>query len=151
MLESLDEAVGRVLKKLDDLKLAENTLVIFTSDNGGLATQEGPNTPATINAPLREGKGYLYEGGIRVPLIVRWPGVVKPGITSVPASSIDLFPTVLEACGVKSDAKPDGVSLAAGARRASAVERATRCTGTTRTTPTRAAGPAGRSGPATAS
>jgi hypothetical protein len=112
MIESVDESVGRVLRKLDELHLAGRTLVVFTSDNGGLCTTEGPNTPSTINAPLREGKGYLYEGGLRVPLAVRWPGVTKPGTVSrVPVSSIDLFPTVLEACGVKGDAKPDGVSL----------------------------------------
>jgi arylsulfatase A-like enzyme len=112
MLESLDEAVGRVLKKLDDLKLAERTIVVFTSDNGGLATLEGmPNAP-TINAPLREGKGYLYEGGIRVPLIVKWPGVTKPGsTTAVPACSIDFFPTLLEICGIKSEVRVDGLSL----------------------------------------
>ena len=79
MVESLDESVGRVLKKLDDLKLADNTIVIFTSDNGGLATSEGS---PTSNCPLRTGKGWLYEGGIRVPLIVRWPGVSKPGAVS---------------------------------------------------------------------
>src|SRR5205823_12784161 len=67
MLESLDTGVGRVLKKLADLKIDGRTLVIFTSDNGGLATIEGDKTPSTSNAPLREGKGYLYEGGIRVP------------------------------------------------------------------------------------
>src|SRR5207248_4356345 len=112
MLESLDDGVGRLLQKLDDLKLTERTLVIFTSDNGGLATLEGSDHAATFNGPLREGKGYLYEGGIRVPLLVRWPGVTRAGTTcSVPVSSIDLFPTVLEACGVKSDAKVDGVSL----------------------------------------
>jgi arylsulfatase A-like enzyme len=112
MIESLDESVGRVLKKLDDLKLAERTVVVFTSDNGGLCVIEGPNTPPTINSPLREGKGYLYEGGLRVPLIVRWPGVTKQGSTiAVPVQSIDFFPTLLDACGVKSEAKVDGVSL----------------------------------------
>jgi arylsulfatase A-like enzyme len=112
MLESLDDGVGRVLKKLDDLKIADRTIVLFLSDNGGLATLEGMKMAATFNAPLREGKGYLYEGGIRVPLIVRWPGVTKAGTTcSVPVCSIDFFPTALEACGVKSEAKVDGVSL----------------------------------------
>ena len=112
MLESLDDAVGRVVKKLDDLKLTERTIVIFTSDNGGLCTLEGTNTPPTINAPLREGKGYLYEGGIRVPLIVKWPGVVKPGsTTAVPVCSIDFFPSLLAACEVTADAKPDGIDL----------------------------------------
>jgi len=73
---------------------------------------EGPNTPSTTNAPLREGKGYLYEGGIREPLLVRWPGVARPGgVCDVPVSSIDFFPTVLDVCGVTSDARPDGISL----------------------------------------
>jgi arylsulfatase A len=114
MIESLDDAVGRVVKKLDDLKLAERTIVIFTSDNGGLATVEGPNTPATYNGPLREGKGFLYEGGTRVPLIVKWPGVVKPGaVTGEVACSTDFFPTLLEASGGRQppELKVDGVSL----------------------------------------
>src|SRR5207244_3747233 len=114
MIESLDDSVGRILKKLDERKLRERTIVIFTSDNGGLCVVEGPNTPPTINTPLREGKGYLYEGGLRVPLLVRWPGVRKPGSTiATPVHSIDFFPTLLEACGVKSDVKVDGVSLGA--------------------------------------
>lgn len=112
MLESLDDAVGRVRQKLDDLKVADRTLVIFTSDNGGLCTLEGPNTPPTINAPLREGKGFLYEGGIRVPLIVRWPGVTKAGSESAtPVVSTDFMPTVLEACGIRGTEQLDGVSL----------------------------------------
>jgi arylsulfatase A-like enzyme len=113
MLESLDNAVGRVVKKLNDLKLTERTIVIFVSDNGGLCTLEGPNTPPTINSPLREGKGYLYEGGLRVPLIVKWPGVSKAGRTSAaPGVSTDLFATVLEACGLTPPEKLDGVDLA---------------------------------------
>jgi arylsulfatase A-like enzyme len=113
MLESLDQSVGRVLQKLDELKLAERTVVIFTSDNGGLATIEGPNTPATSNAPLREGKGYLYEGGLRVPLLMKWPGSTKPGtVCETPACSIDIVPTVAEICGVPMTAAVDGVSLA---------------------------------------
>jgi arylsulfatase A-like enzyme len=119
MVESLDEAIGRVLKKLEDLNLAERTLVIFTSDNGGLATLEGMPFAPTINAPLREGKGYLYEGGIRVPCIVKWPGVVKPGsTTSEVACTIDLFDTILDAAnrGARNQPKPaggsrDGLSL----------------------------------------
>jgi arylsulfatase A-like enzyme len=98
MVESMDAAVGRVLKKLDDLKLSENTLVIFTSDNGGLATLEGMPFAPTINAPLREGKGYLYEGGVRVPCVMKWPAVIKPGLVANDVSnSNDLFPTILEA------------------------------------------------------
>jgi arylsulfatase A-like enzyme len=112
MVESMDEAVGRVLKKLDDLKLSDNTLVLFTSDNGGLATLEGMPFAPTFNAPLREGKGYLYEGGVRVPLIAKWPGKIKPGSTTDQvACSIDLFDTILAATGTKCDSKRDGVSL----------------------------------------
>jgi arylsulfatase A len=114
MIESLDDGVRRILKKLDDCKLAERTIVVFTSDNGGLNVREGPNTPATSNAPLRQGKGYLYEGGIREPLLVHWPNVVRRRSTcAVPVCGIDLFPTILEACGVKSEARVDGVSLVA--------------------------------------
>ena len=109
MLESVDASVGRILRKLDALKLTDRTVVVFTSDNGGLSVIEGPNTPATINAPLREGKGFLYEGGIRVPLIVRWPSV-ESGTSSVPVISHDLHPTLLSACGVKPP-KLDGIDL----------------------------------------
>jgi arylsulfatase A-like enzyme len=112
MVESVDQGVGRIVKKLDELKLTEKTLVICSSDNGGLCTLEGPNTPPTINAPLREGKGYLYEGGIRVPLLMKWPSVIKPGsVNASPISSIDFFPTFLELCGVSSKVQVDGVSL----------------------------------------
>jgi arylsulfatase A-like enzyme len=112
MIKSLDDGVGRILEKLDELKLADHTLIVFTSDNGGLCVTEGPDTPSTINAPLREGKGYLYEGGIREPLIVKWPNVTRPGSTSDAAvCSIDLFPTILDVCGIKSDVHVDGVSV----------------------------------------
>lgn len=113
MVESMDDAVGRVLKKLDDLKLSENTLVIFTSDNGGLATLEGMQFAPTINSPLREGKGYLYEGGIRVPLIVKWPAKVKPAVTDQVACSVDFFSTILESSGGRKPTVPatDGASL----------------------------------------
>jgi hypothetical protein len=115
MLESIDDSVGRILRKLQVLDLTTNTLVLFTSDNGGLSAREGPDTPATSNFPLRAGKGHLYEGGIRVPFIARWPGVV-PGATTetAPISSCDLYPTLLSLAGVKlpSDPGTDGVSLA---------------------------------------
>jgi arylsulfatase A-like enzyme len=114
MIHSMDESVGRVLRKLDEQKLTGRTLVIFTSDNGGLSVKEGPHTPATSNHPLRAGKGYLYEGGIRVPWIIAGAGVTNPGRTcDTPISSIDLYPTVLELAGVKpaADRVIDGVSL----------------------------------------
>jgi arylsulfatase A len=112
MLDSLDEGVGRVLRKLEELGLRENTVVIFTSDNGGLHVEEGPNTPATSNAPLREGKGYLYEGGIRVPLVAEWPGGGwAGGVRAEPVSSLDLFATVRELAGLGPAGRADGVSL----------------------------------------
>jgi len=112
MIDSLDESVGRVLRKLDDLKLSDDTVVIFTSDNGGLAVREGPNTPATSNAPLRNGKGYLQEGGIREPLLVRWPGHIKAGsVERTPVSSIDFYPTILGLAEVDMPNKVDGESL----------------------------------------
>lgn len=111
MVQSLDEGVGRVLDKLDELGLSKNTIVIFTSDNGGLSTSEG--TP-TSNVPLRCGKGWPYEGGIREPLIVRWPGVTKAGATTdEPMISNDYYSTLLEMCGLPPQPKQalDGVSI----------------------------------------
>jgi arylsulfatase A len=107
MIEELDNSTGRLLKKLDELKIADKTVVIFFGDNGGLEKD-------AKQTPLRSGKANLYEGGIREPLIVRWPGVVKPGSTcSEPVISVDFFPTFLEITGLKDQArKPiDGVSL----------------------------------------
>jgi arylsulfatase A len=111
MIERLDAGVGRIVAKLDELKLGENTIVIFTSDNGGLATLEGMPFAPTNNTPFREGKGYLYEGGLRIPLLVKWPATVKPATApTVAANSIDLTPTILAACGVAAEGA-DGVSL----------------------------------------
>ena len=107
MVESVDDAVGRICSALNELDLAENTIIFFTSDNGGLL---GP----TNNAPLRSGKGFPYEGGIREPLIVRWPKVIKPGTVShEPVTSVDYFPTICQAAGVPlpNDRDIDGVSL----------------------------------------
>lgn len=102
MVETLDEAVGRLMKKVEELGLTERTIFIFTSDNGGLHVLEAPETPATTNRPFRAGKGFLYEGGLREPLIVRWPGMVKAGSTcQTPMMLTDLFPTLIEAAGVK--------------------------------------------------
>ncbi len=103
MVESLDSAVGRVLQQLDALNLRDKTAVIFTSDNGGLSTAEGS---PTSNLPLRGGKGWIYEGGIREPLAIRWPGVTAAGTRcTVPAISTDFYPTMLEMAGLP--AKPD--------------------------------------------
>jgi arylsulfatase A-like enzyme len=102
MIQSVDEGVGRLLRKLDELGIADHTIVVLTSDNGGLSVVEGPNTPATSNSPLRAGKGYLYEGGIRVPMIVVWPGVTRPGsVCHAPVGGQDLYPTILQIAGVK--------------------------------------------------
>ncbi|MDZ4688205.1 MAG: sulfatase-like hydrolase/transferase [Planctomycetaceae bacterium] len=111
MLEALDHSVGRITKKLRDLGVLDRTVIVFTSDNGGLATTEGPKTPATSNAPLREGKGWLYEGGIRVPLIIRGPGATAGQVSSNVVCSIDLVPTLCELCGVKLPDSVDGVSV----------------------------------------
>ncbi len=111
MVESLDDGVGQVLAKLDELGLSQNTIVLFFSDNGGLSTAQGS---PTSNAPLRAGKGWMYEGGVREPLIIRWPGVVKAGTTCrAPVISTDLFPTLLEATGLPAEPQQtlDGVSL----------------------------------------
>lgn len=97
-IKVLDEAVRRIDEKLQALGLAENTIVIFFSDNGGLCTKAEPGP--TSNLPLRSGKGWLYEGGIRVPLIVRAPSVAKPGsVCDAPVISTDFFPTLLELAG----------------------------------------------------
>jgi len=111
MIESLDENVGRLLGVLDEIGQAESTVVFFTSDNGGLATAEGS---PTCNAPLAEGKGWMYEGGTREPLIVRWPGVTRPGsLCQVPVTSPDFYPTVLEMAGLDlmPDQHCDGMSI----------------------------------------
>src|SRR5687767_14558564 len=80
MMETMDDCVGLILKKLKDLGLDEKTLVIFTSDNGGLSVLEFPGGPSTHNTPYRGGKGFLYEGGLREPTIIRWPSKIKPAV-----------------------------------------------------------------------
>jgi arylsulfatase A-like enzyme len=114
MLASLDENIGRVLRQLDDLKLADRTVVILTSDNGGVdfPTAKSGNRPPTRNAPFRSGKGTLYEGGLRVPLIIRWPGRTKPGTEcAAQVTSQDFFPTLADALGQTNAPRHDGVSL----------------------------------------
>lgn len=107
MIEELDNSTGRLLSKLDELRITDKTIVIFFGDNGGLERD-------AKQTPLRSGKANLYEGGIREPLIIRWPGVVKPASTcSEPVTSVDFFPTFLEIVGLKNRVKEpiDGVSL----------------------------------------
>ncbi|MGD9644841.1 MAG: sulfatase-like hydrolase/transferase [Pirellulales bacterium] len=115
MIETIDEAVGRLMAKVDELGLTDRTIFIFTSDNGGLHVLEFPGTPATYNRPFRAGKGYVYEGGLREPLIVRWPGVVAAGSEcETPVVLTDLVPTLLLAAGIdpaKTVGPLDGVSL----------------------------------------
>lgn len=92
MIENMDWNVGRLLNKLKELQLEENTLVVFTSDNGGLSTAEGSNT---VNGPFRAGKGWLYEGGIRVPFIMYWKGkLIGRNAIDMPVTIADLYPTL---------------------------------------------------------
>jgi arylsulfatase A-like enzyme len=129
-IETLDTSIGRLLRRLDELKLRDNTMVVFLSDNGGIYERYNPKSftegSGAIeqlqvdlrefrNAPLRAGKGSQYEGGIRVPCLVRWPGVVQPGsVSDTPVHVVDWLPTLLEAAGgrVPAEHKVDGVSLA---------------------------------------
>jgi arylsulfatase A-like enzyme len=138
MVESMDESLSRVLAKLKTLGLADNTIVIFFSDNGGMAAAnfgrpERVIRPSqleaaysTSNLPLRGGKGWLYEGGIRVPLIVKWPAQGKrAAVCDVPVISTDLYPSLLEMIGVPAlpDQHTDGVSIASLMRGASELPR----------------------------
>jgi arylsulfatase A-like enzyme len=116
MVQSLDESIGRVLSKLEELGLADNTVVIFASDNGGHVSQrqDTDEFSGTACLPLRGGKGWLYEGGVRIPLIVRWPGQIKPGgVSDEIVTSTDYFPTILQMAGlsIPTDRDLDGVSL----------------------------------------
>ena len=115
MVHSLDENVGRVLAKIDELGVADNTLVIFTSDNGGFTNKCKLNRDLAVanNAPLRSGKGSCYEGGVRVPLIVRGPQVAQGKISSEPVYAPDLYPTLLRAAGLSDQAQAgiDGVDF----------------------------------------
>jgi len=110
MMEAMDQAVGMVLDKLDELGLAENTIVCFTSDNGGVSAGDAYSTS---NLPHRGGKGREHEGGIREPYYVRWPAVAKPAVSAVPVTGTDFFPTLLEAAGLplRPEQHVDGVSL----------------------------------------
>jgi len=114
MIKSVDDGVGKILKALEEMGLAENTVVIFTSDHGGLASRGNNRELATSNKPLRAGKGNLYEGGIRVPLFIKWPGVVKGGTeTNSIVQGLDNFSTIIEIGGgtVPASQIHDGVSF----------------------------------------
>jgi arylsulfatase A-like enzyme len=121
MVQSTDESVGRVLAHLEAVGLWESTIVVFVSDNGGLSTYSGERTLGpTSNLPLRAGKGWLYEGGIRAPLIIRWPAAPGPagaagakGVNGTPTTSTDLYPTLLAIAGLEQRPQQhvDGVSL----------------------------------------
>ena len=111
MVQAVDDAVGSVMNKLKELNLDDNTIVVFFSDNGGLAINEGS---PTSNLPLRGGKGWMYEGGIREPLIVRYPGQIKANtVNETPVISNDFFPTFLQLAGLAPVSKKDmgGVSI----------------------------------------
>jgi len=112
MVETMDNAVGQVLAKLDELGLRENTIVIFTSDNGGLSTSSDGSP--TSNLPFRAGKGWLYEGGLREPLLISYPPLVKPGtVINTPVISTDFYPTLLDFVGIPQNPQQtlDGISF----------------------------------------
>jgi len=126
MVQSIDDSVGRVATKIEDEKLTDNTVFVFMSDNGGLASAEYKGQAATSNAPLKGGKGFLYEGGIREPMFIVWPGETKPGsVSEVPVMSTDFYRTIAQMAGIsrlKGDPK-DGVSLTPTLRRGLAPAR----------------------------
>src|SRR5438270_11329099 len=99
-MESMDECEWLILQKIKDLQLDEKTLVIFTSDNGGLSVLEFAGGPSTYNAPYRGGKGYVYEGGLREPTIIRWPGKIKSAVIDTPIVNLDFLPTLLTLAGL---------------------------------------------------
>jgi arylsulfatase A-like enzyme len=114
MIESTDHSIGALLKTIDASPLAERTVVVFFSDNGGVHHHEVGGAPVTSNDPLRGGKATMYEGGTRVPLVVVWPGVVPPGTRSDQVvSSIDCYPTLLEMAGLRppEGQRFDGLSI----------------------------------------
>lgn len=114
MVESLDDAVGSLVRKIDELGIADRTIIVFFSDNGGMVHLVAANAVITSNNPLRSGKASIYEGGVRVPLVVVWPGVTKPGsVSGEVVQSVDFFPTLLEMTGAKpsSGQRFDGASF----------------------------------------
>ncbi|HNS33199.1 MAG TPA: sulfatase [bacterium] len=115
VIETLDDTVGILVRKLEELNIADNTILVFTSDNGGLHVPEGGHTKVTHNTPYRAGKGHVYEGGQRIPLIVRWPGHIPEGIEiHQPVNNIDWIPTLLELAEIPVPPGLDGKSFAPG-------------------------------------
>lgn len=110
MVESIDDTVGRLRAKLSMLGIEKNTLIVVTSDNGGLNYEGNGRTPVTFNRPLRAGKGHLYEGGIRVPMVIYDPQA-KPRVDDTPVASIDLLPTIAAYAGARVPQGIDGASL----------------------------------------
>ena len=109
MIRSLDDSVGMLMETLFEEGIYDDTIMIFTSDNGGLSTAEGS---PTCNLPLSEGKGWMYEGGTREPLVVRWPGQIKPGkVIDTPVSSPDFYPTICDMAGINNYKDVSGISL----------------------------------------
>jgi arylsulfatase A-like enzyme len=112
LIENLDTNIGRVVSRLEELDLLENTIILFTSDNGGLSHVKQAGGP-TCNLPLRSGKAWTYEGGIRIPTIFNWPGKIKPAVSETPVITMDMYPTLLDLCGLPLKPKQhlDGKSL----------------------------------------
>lgn len=125
MIETLDKNVGYIIDELEALNILENTLIIFYSDNGGLHKDESENTPATDNGIYREGKGHLYEGGIREPLIFYWKNKLQKGVISdAIVTSTDFYPTILDFCGVDYSAtETEGISFYSHLKHDSATAR----------------------------
>jgi len=114
MIESIDQSMAKILETLIELEIADHTIIIFTADNGGLSTRGNSRKLATSNYPLRYGKGWLYEGGIREAFIVKWPGVAKPGsISDAVVCGTDIYPTVLSMAGInlQPENHVDGVDI----------------------------------------
>ena len=117
LIETLDDTVGLLLAELDRLGIADNTLVVFTSDNGGLHVPEGGHARITHNTPFRAGKGFTYEGGSRIPLLVRWPGRVPAGrVVDSPVNNVDWLPTLLALASQEIPGGLDGIDFSAGLR-----------------------------------
>jgi arylsulfatase A len=126
MVEGVDDSVGRIMAKLEELYLTDRTVIFFLSDNGGLRFEGKQTERITSNFPLRAGKGHLYEGGVRIPWIVRWPGVTKAGtVSNSPVMTTDLYPTIVAAEGASAHAGSpiDGVPLGPLLRGGSVPER----------------------------